>query len=226
MIRDITIDWTYFNSKSGIYKITNIVNGKLYIGATSNFCSRFHGHNNEIKNDYIHNPHLRSAYKKYGVNKFVYKPILACELDELDRYEIALIKLYKTQDRKIGYNVTPGGKRICGKDHPMFGKKQTPEWIAMISKRMSGKNNPFYGKISDACANARNEATRISVIQMDKQGNFIKEFKSIMDAAKEVGVHKSNIARVVKGVEKNRKTAGGYVWQYSKNNKAKILAGG
>lgn len=210
----------------GIYKITNLVNGKMYIGLSGNVKQRLACHRIILRKNEEHNPHLQNAWNKYGEDKFGFEPILFCEKDELERYEIALIKLYKTQDRKYGYNVTPGGMRICGKDHHMFGKKQTPEWIAMIKKRMTGKNNPFYGTGNKIAMDASKIKCSMPVVQLDKQGNFIKEFSSITEASRAVGVHKSNIARLVKGLEKYRHTAGGYIWQSKQKYNAKILVGG
>jgi hypothetical protein len=116
--------------------------------------------------------------------------------------------------------------RICGKDHHMFGKKQSAKWIAMISKRMSGKNNPFYGKRLP-CIDSSIKVNSIPVIQLDMKGNFIKEFSSITEAAKEVGVVKSALAHCCKGFQGTSKriTSAGYRWKYKKDN-AGIPVGG
>jgi group I intron endonuclease len=220
MKKDSTIEWAYFYNKPGIYKITNTINGKLYIGLTGNLSSRFNGHVTENRNNTTHNPHLKNALNKYGTDNFIYSPILVCEKEELERYEIALIKLYKTQDREYGYNANPGGKRLFGKNSSQFGKKRTQEWKDMMSKRMSGKNSPSYGKVNTRAIKAASEHNSIPVIQLDKQGNFIKEFSSITEAAKEVGIGKSSIAHVCKG-DKYRHTAKGYKWEY-KTIKANI----
>jgi len=55
-----------------------------------------------------------------------------------------------------------------------------------------------------------NNFTR-TIIQYDLEGNLIKEFKSIISAAKEMGVSKSNIQGVLLN---KRKTAGGFIWKY------------
>lgn len=54
----------------------------------------------------------------------------------------------------------------------------------------------------------------ISVIQFNKNGEKIAEYKRIKDASKHTGTTPSNIVSVCKG---NRVSAGGYIWKYSKN---------
>jgi hypothetical protein len=55
-----------------------------------------------------------------------------------------------------------------------------------------------------------NNFTR-TIIQYDLEGNLIKEFKSIVSAAKEIGVSNGNIQGVLLN---KRKTAGGFIWKY------------
>lgn len=50
-----------------------------------------------------------------------------------------------------------------------------------------------------------------SVLQYDKNGNFIKEYTSLMDAERKTGIHHSNIGKVCKG---KYRTYGGYIWKY------------
>ena len=62
-----------------------------------------------------------------------------------------------------------------------------------------------------AKASAAKAPGKRAVFQLDKEGNVIKEFSSIVDAAREVGVDPKGIRDTAKGV---RKTAGGYRWMY------------
>ncbi len=49
------------------------------------------------------------------------------------------------------------------------------------------------------------------ITQKEINGNPIVEYKSIMDAVRQIGVNKGNIVECLKG---RRKTAGGYIWTY------------
>lgn len=90
-----------------IYKITNAVNGKVYIGQTKgSIRSRFTQH---CRPD---NPcvALRNAINKYGKNCFFIEVIdTAINDKELDKKEIFWIKQYRSTDNKYGYNIAAGG---------------------------------------------------------------------------------------------------------------------
>jgi group I intron endonuclease len=106
-----------------IYKITNTVTQKSYIGQTRShrlnhskyrpfgYLGRFKDHiceaNSQKKNQ---SWYLNSAILKYGVEKFVCEKILECKLDELDECESHYISEYKTKYPN-GYNLTDGGQK-------------------------------------------------------------------------------------------------------------------
>jgi hypothetical protein len=111
-----------------IYKITNLVNNKIYIGKDTTSDPNYFGSGLIISR----------SLKKYGMENFI-KEII----DETDDYnvlskkEIYWISYYKSTDRKIGYNIAPGGD---GGDtlsnHPD---------LELIREKIS-KNSPKKGK--------------------------------------------------------------------------------
>lgn len=87
-----------------IYKITNKVNGKIYIGQTARDIEvRFAEHIN-TEDDYP----LHRAIKKYGWQNFVCEEIESVPLEKLDEREIYWIEFYHSNSS--GYNATIGGK--------------------------------------------------------------------------------------------------------------------
>ncbi len=110
-----------------IYKITNTVSGKCYIGETieKNPEERWRRHKETIKRG-VGCPALRDAVNKYGVDKFKFEVIRECTLDERFDIEKALIKEYNTQVPN-GYNILPGGE-----GGGFLGKKHSPESIAKM----------------------------------------------------------------------------------------------
>jgi len=88
-----------------IYMATNKVNGKIYIGKTiKQLDERIYAHLHMDDSIYFHN-----AIKKYGIDNFEWTILDECSIDEDNVKEIYYIKLYKSTDRKIGYNCTEGG---------------------------------------------------------------------------------------------------------------------
>lgn len=129
-----------------LYKITNIVNCKLYIGITTkeNPLDRWKQHIKESKNKNQKN-YTRTichAIRKHGVDNFKFKVIQECgSLEELKEAEIAAIKYYDTYYGN-GYNMTEGGDGT-------IGYKRPSEDCKPIGERMRlrvGDKNPFYGK--------------------------------------------------------------------------------
>jgi group I intron endonuclease len=60
--------------KIGVYRIRNIVNGKVYIGSTTDsFSQRFSNHISQLNLGKHGNPHLLRSWKKYGADTFVFE---------------------------------------------------------------------------------------------------------------------------------------------------------
>ena len=90
-----------------IYVITNINNGKRYVGQTSrDIETRFSEHIWETRgNSYLHN-----AIQAEGAQNFKIELIEQVPLEQLDDRERYWIKEYNTCDKNKGYNIAPGGK--------------------------------------------------------------------------------------------------------------------
>lgn len=95
--------------KGIIYKITNKVNGKSYIGQTRYTLEfRWRQHQHKKDNTYFHN-----AIKKYGVDNFTLEILEECDVENLSSREIFYIAKYNTFSN--GYNLTlesEGNKRL------------------------------------------------------------------------------------------------------------------
>ena len=148
-----------------IYKITNKVNGKCYIGETKKDdpTKRWKQHINTISRG-VGCPALGLAVKKYGIDNFEFKVLIICFDEDRFIYETEYIKKYNTYGEN-GYNMTRGGEgggfigkkhsektkklikeKLTGKNNPRFGVKLSEEQIQKMSERMKGKNHHSFGK--------------------------------------------------------------------------------
>ena len=79
------------NYFSGVYAIENTLNGKQYIGSTSNLRKRRLDHFGTLRQGKHDNEHLQRSFNLYGEDVFIFRHLLVCELFELLRYEQGLI---------------------------------------------------------------------------------------------------------------------------------------
>ena len=135
--------------------------GKVYIGITCNTPKRRWNNGR----GYISNEYFTSAIKKYGWENFIHE-VLVTNLtkEDAENLEILLIKLYKSTDRRYGYNHAKGGetnkgyklseetKRKLSENHsgeknPNYGKPRPEEVKKKISESRLGERNWMYGKV-------------------------------------------------------------------------------
>lgn len=93
----------------GIYKITNSINGKIYIGKSVDIVRRWREHINCSKYKKSDLSPIHKAILKYGESNFLFEVLEECEEIELDDKEMFYINLYNSQSNQIGYNITCGG---------------------------------------------------------------------------------------------------------------------
>lgn len=118
-----------------IYKTTNKINNKIYIGqhAKSSWDASYFGSGLL----------LRYAVKKYGINNFSCELLEWCEdANKLNEREIYWIKHYNSMDPLIGYNMTEGGHGIQGHIH----SEETRQIISEASRNRTHINNGVTNK--------------------------------------------------------------------------------
>lgn len=105
------------NGVSGIYKL-NFPNGKIYIGLSNDIKRRMYEHNNINRLNSHYNTPVDLAIKKYG--RFEEIEILE-EIEDIELLPIRekyWIAFYNSNNKNIGYNLTPGGQSLIGEDNP------------------------------------------------------------------------------------------------------------
>lgn len=107
----------------GIYKITNKINGKKYVGQSNNINRRFSEHclRSEIPIDI--------AIQKYGKENFIFEVLEECSLDELNSKETYWIE--KENAFKDGYNCNVGGEQATSGEGNGRSKLSTEDIIVI-----------------------------------------------------------------------------------------------
>lgn len=186
-----------------LYKITNLLNDKIYIGQSKNPSARWRRHKSDSK--LLKNKsHLGCAIRKYGIDNFRFEIIVqAKSLEDIDYAEVLCIKQYKSSDRKFGYNISEGGngKRIVSQETRdkiakiNTGKKASIETKHKMSQSMlgknSGKNNGMFGIRSP---NAKLTMKQISKIRKDYESGNV----SYLDLSVKYNVSKKTIINIIK----------------------------
>lgn len=116
-------------AKSGIYEIVNLVNGKRYVGSSTDTRRRFNVHRRLLNLGEHHNSPLQRSWKKHGAEAFAFRVIMVCSIGELIEQEQAAIDRLKPE-----YNLSPTAGNIFGyrfteeQKSALRGRKQTDEW--------------------------------------------------------------------------------------------------
>jgi group I intron endonuclease len=125
----------------GIYKITNNVDGKFYIGSSVNLKNRLANHFSKLRNNKHSNIYLQRAFIVHGEANFKAEIVeVTNNLHQSELLDIEQKYLDDIEDWSTSYNLTKNTKA--------FGTiyADETEKRARKSARVIGENNPFYGK--------------------------------------------------------------------------------
>ena len=203
--------------KKFLYKITNLINNKVYIGQTIHPDKRWWEHKQRAK---THNYPIHLAIVKYGEENFVFE--ILEESQNYNEREKELIKQYNSLSPN-GYNIIPGGPSpvYYGEDHPRNTISNT-NVLNIISELQKGKLSDReiakkYGTTDKIVADINHGYTHIQpdikYPIKEKRGcqkltkEQVKRIKKLLrttnlsysDIGKQFGVSKSNIYHINTG---------------------------
>lgn len=224
-----------------IYKITNIINNKVYVGQTRqmNVNTRWRTHKLCLKKNTHKNKHLQSSYNKHGIINFVFEIIeeLTENINEREQY---WIEFYNSSNIKNGYNKTKGGDGCLGFKMPreiverlsilskgraghFKGKHHTEESKRKLSEARAGKyngvDNHFFGKKHSEETREKMSKSSQNKIPCNKKSiiciNNNTVYESSYDAARKLNLKPSSIRSVLQGKSKALR---GLVFKYVNEN--------
>jgi len=199
--------------KTGVYKITNLVTGKVYIGSSINIELRWREHKRDLLRNKHHSTKLQRSYNIHGINNFTFEILVECKKDKNTIINLEQYYIDKFNSYKKGYNSRPLADNN-------LGSKRTETFKKNRSKKMKGRvpwNKGVSPTLETRIRLSESSTNAISIIQYSLQGVYLKEFRSIEDASKYI---KKNIhSGISQALSKKRKTAGGFIWFYKNDFK-------
>ena len=205
-----------------VYRLENVVTKKNYIGMTGDIPKRRWGKGYSGKmGDAIKQFPFDLCWKKYIEFQTPNKE-QALELEsELMKWYDSVENGYNSSEYGSGhYKRSEELKRKLSEAHTgekayWYGKHHSEESKQKISESMTGEKAYWYGKhFSEEHKNKISSSMGINgILQFSKDGEFIAEYPSIMEASRQTGCNNSHISSCCKG---ERKSAGGFIWKYKK----------
>lgn len=121
---------------SGIYKITNLINGKFYIGSTNCFKKRLNQHFKELDKNIHGNNYLQNAWNKYGEKSFKFEVLARCPKEYLIKLEQWFLDNMKPE-----YNICKIAGSILGiKNSDKTKLKKKMRWVNSNKLKISDGN--------------------------------------------------------------------------------------
>jgi len=205
--------------KSGIYIITNTTNNKRYVGSALNLKKRLCQHRGDLRRGAHKNPHLQSAWNKYGEDTFAFDVIERWETEYLISMEQWWMNMLRPE-----YNIAPVA-------WSSYGRKATSETRAKMSAANMGHPVSDETRAKIRAGNKGNQnwlgrkhtaETKFKMSQAQKGHPVSDETKKKMSAARKgqklSDEHRSNISASLMG---NRRSEG---YRHTAEAKAKISA--
>jgi group I intron endonuclease len=206
-----------------IYKTTNLITDKIYIGQHTLNDSKYLGSG----------VYLKHAIKKYSKKNFTKEILETCNsVEQLNEREVYWISKLNSRDPKIGYNIDFGGsqRETCPEEvkekisNSLKGNvpwnkgltRETDIRVKHIAENKRGKTNSRKGikvgpmsKERKLKLKGRNCFKR-QVIAINITTNEQISFSSVKEASKALNIQRSGISFCLHG---KQKTAGGYFWK-------------
>lgn len=204
---------------SYIYKITNKVNNKVYIGKTDQLPEvRWKQHKKYFDKKVGYIKPLYLSMQKHGVDNFSFEILGKFNKDELSIKEVEFIKLYKSYG-KFGYNATLGGdgKKMYEEEEVLNiykNLKHVSKTAAQLNISRITVRNILKRNNINTSNNIKLNAKTTSILQYSLLNIFIEEFSSMRDAVSKLHLSIKASAHISRCCSGKRISAYGFKWKY------------
>lgn len=203
-------DYKNFNNIDKIvYKITNTVNNKCYIGITNDLSNRIKDHIRFSINDYHIKSYIHKAIKKYGVENFTVDILENCSSDkELNEKEVYYINFHNSFDSKNGYNLTMGGERELPNEETIKKKILSSNKVKVAQYDLDGNLLATFNSVKEAGRELNisdSDIHRCHKNSKSRNGFMFKKYNEIPEF--KISPYRSNIAEVVRNLRLGKKAS-------------------
>lgn len=172
--------------KQGVYAIRNIVNGKVYIGSTTNsFRERWRTHRKKLKGNKHPNNYLQNSWNKYGKDCFIFEILEITEPENCLKREGYYIKLYKALNRQYGYNVQDvdinGNRSFTEETVERIRQAAKENWEKGLLHGNFKKGLPSWNKGLKCPQISLARRNMFSSVQVYKDDMLVVTFRSVAD---------------------------------------------
>ena len=192
----------------GIYKIENIINGKIYIGQSLDISTRITQHKSDLAHNRHPNHHLQNSYNKYGKDSFVFTILELCSASQLNKKEKYWIEHYGGKNCQCNYNEKDGGRinvHLSEEARKRCGTKNKGKHRSKETEFKKGQHRGCEFQKGHLPHNIK------EVYKYDLKGVFLQKYSSIKEAALSNGISSSLITMCCK---KQVTVGGGFQWRY------------
>jgi len=168
----------------GIYRITNTINNKCYVGSSVDVYQRGCTYKHLIKRKKLHNKHLQLSVEKYGLDNFTFEL-----LDKCDR-NISVFELHQLEQFYINrINPEYNKRTIVDTNHLLSHSEQTKDKISKSLKESFKNGSKVINRIQEH---------NIKVSLFDLNGNHIQDFPGLAHCANFINVKYQSVTFAIK----------------------------
>lgn len=193
---------------SGVYTVTNILNGRMYIGCSGFVNGRLRRHSTDLENNRHPNDLLQRSWNMYGAENFKFELLEECPLSIMYGIEHYWVTMLNTRNKYLGFNLKP--------THPENKTIRTAEMSAKIvstRKSRGGFSWTEEGKIRQSKIISK-VVRKTPIIMFNFKGEIVQEFEGLRDCERKTGIGSNGICAVLKGVQNS---TSGYTFIYKQD---------
>lgn len=187
----------------GVYRITNLENGKIYIGGTvDKIKQRFAAHFSEARRGQHINPHFQSAWNKYGEENFLFE-IVEIIFDKDKKYvnerEQWWIDFYESYKPELGYNINRKADRktFTEEQKEYAARLKNPQGVLVYKTKEDTSPDTIYN-VNGFCRDNGYDAPTVFSVLYGLTASYRGMIFRYVDEAKNRGRQKTDYKKYLK----------------------------